>query len=182
MPYRTDAFPADPRRPTCPTGFCARSTGTMDHRGRVRPHGAGDPRRPQGRVPDQAPVVIYPASARRWRRARQHALAGRSRAHVRDRAFRFAVAQDGDEARPLVDLVPTDWRRGVDPVRSGQAQGRSDSGSRPVRRAQRDFDRSRIPHRRDTQGDRCGKHPALTWSTRFPACLDRLPPRRVVST
>ena len=49
-----------------------------------------------------------------------------------------------------------------------------------MRGAQRDFDRGREPHRRDTQGDRRGRTlRALHGRHDFLARLDRLPPRRV---
>mgnify|MGYP003694473125 CR=1 FL=1 len=81
-----------PDPPTCPTACSARSTmPTIDHRGpefaRARQDGA---RRHEARVSrPTAHVVIYPSSGTgAWEAgARQHAVAGRSRADGRNRSF-----------------------------------------------------------------------------------------------
>ena len=89
-------------------------------------------------------------------RARQHAVARRPSPDVRDRLVRVAVARDGRQARPAARahsdrLAP---RR-----RSGRHRGPPRAGSRArdqsrLRRAQRDVDGCRQPHRRGAQGDR----------------------------
>ena len=48
-------------------------------------------------------------------RARQHAVAGRPRAHVRDRPFRDTLADMAEKLGLVVDFVPGDWRRGASP-------------------------------------------------------------------
>ena len=86
-----------PARPTCPTACCARSTApTIDHRGPefqqlgqevLDGHEAG--------VQDQAPRRDLPRVGHRrvGSGAREHALARRPRADVRDRPLRHAVAR-----------------------------------------------------------------------------------------
>ena len=114
--------------------------------------------------------------------AREHALAGRQSPHVRDRALRDAVAQDGDEVRlaARVRLNRLAARRGPERSRS-KAEGRQgarDQGG--VRRTQRDLDRRHEPNRRDPQSDRRGEASgALPGGYDQLAWFDRLPARRM---
>ena len=82
--------------------------------------------------------------------ARQHALAGRSRADGRDGPFRGAVERARREARPRRRIPARRLAHGVDPggveARLAEDRGARDQGG--VRRAQRNVDRRDEPRRR----------------------------------
>ena len=64
----------------------------------------------------------------------------------------------------VTEMQPTDWRHGADPAgdRGAASRGRGPRDQGRLRRAQRDLDRRREPHRRGAQGDRRARgHPAL---------------------
>ena len=163
------------RRPPCPTRPAAPAAISCRSRGRpgARPHPAGDghaddrpPRaRVQGAGPEGArrhqavfktasPVFIYPSSGTgAWEAAlRQHAVARRQGADVRDRPFRHAVAATwprklGLQAEFIACRLAQRRRRRA-PSRRGlrEDKGAHDQGG--VRRAQRDLDRRHHAHRR----------------------------------
>ena len=99
------------------------------------------------------PVVVYPSSGTgAWEAALVNTLSpGRSRARVRDRPLRDAVARAGRAARPRASSSsPGDWRHGVDPERRDGASpptARTRSAA-VLRRPQRDLDRRHEPRRR----------------------------------
>ena len=150
-----------PARPTCPTGCCARSTRRPSiTAARSSPRSAtrcstacSASSRPRGPVVDLSGV----GHRRLGGGARQHAVARRPRAHVRDRPFRDAVARDGRAARPRRRVRA---RRLAPRRRPGGASKRGWRTTRRIaikavlRRAQRDLDRRHQPHRRDPRGDR----------------------------
>ena len=129
------------------------------------------------------PIVTYRGV--RHRRvgsgARQHALARRSRADVRDRPLRDAVASDGGEASGLVvDFVPGDWRQ-----RRRPGGGRSASSPRTARTRSRPCcvvhnetsTGVTIAHRRDSPGDRPRRTSGAVHGRHdFVAGVDRLSP------
>ena len=128
---------------------------TIDHRGPAfAALGARGARRASARVPDhRRRSSIYPVV--RHRRvgsgARQHAVARRHGADVRDRPVRRrcgATWPSGSGSQ--VDFVPGDWRHGVDPdvvdEKLADDRGQHDQGRRG--RPQRDVDRRDQPRRR----------------------------------
>ena len=176
-----------PARPTSPTRCCARSSApTIDHRGPefaelgrevldgartgLRHHRAGrglpglrapapGRRRWSTRCPPATPCwPSRPATSRCCGRRWPPRSASRSQ------------------------LVPGDWRHGVDPAVVGRAARRRhrprDQGR--LRGAQRDLDRRDQPGGRGARGDRRGRPPrAAARRHDLLARLDRLPPRRV---
>src|SRR4051794_6225717 len=114
--------------------------------------------------------------------ARQHALARRSRARLRDRPLRDAVARAGREARARRRLHPGRLAARRRPRRRRGAPARRPVRFDPrgLRRAQRDVDRRVQPRRRGARRDgrrRPRRPPARRHD--LLARLDRLPPRRV---
>ena len=104
--------------------------------------------------------------------ARQHAVARRSRADGRDRAFRDAVARDGRAARPRRRVRArrlAQRRRSAAVVEAKLAEDRAHAIKAVLRRAQRDLDRRHQPHSR--RSGRRSTAPGIrrcSWSTRSP--------------
>ena len=168
------------------TACCGRSTGRRSIIAAPSSRGcARDPRRAEESLPDRRPRRHLPGVGHRrvGSGARQHAVARRPRADVRDRPLRDAVARDGRAARPRRRLRA---RRLAQRRRSGASSRRSSprtarTRSRPCcvvhnetstgvtsRIADvRAGDRSRRP-----SGAVHGRHDLV-------ARLDRLPPRRM---
>ena len=120
---------------------------TIDHRGPEFAALAADAARAAAAVfRTSGPVVVYPASGtgRVGGRARQHALARRPRAGVRDRPLRDAVARPGPAARPAgrVRRRATGATASTRPrSTSGSPATREHAHPRGLRRAQRDVHR-----------------------------------------
>ena len=165
----------------------AMSAPTIDHRGPEFAVLAADlvERLPRvfrtSRAGRHLPVVRH---GRVGGRARQHALAGRSRARVRDRPLRDVVAHAGRAPRPRGRARPgrlAPRRRPRGRARAPHRGPRPRGGHpRRLRRPQRDVDRRREPRRRGAAGDGRGR-PRRAAARRHDlvARLDRLPPRRV---
>ena len=161
------AFPADPGADERARPRAARDRApTIDHRGPdVRALGLRGARRAAARLQDaragrRLPVVGH---RRVGGGARQHALARRPRAHVRDRPLRDAVARDGRAARPRGRAsCPATGGTASTPTRVEETL-RADRGvdHGRARRAQRDVDRRDQPHRRVRAAIDAAGHPAL---------------------
>src|SRR4051812_25312090 len=112
--------------------------------------------------------------------ARQHALARRPRARLRDGPLRDALARAGGEARPRRRLRARRLAPRRRPRRRRRAAGRRRLDPRGVRRPQRDLDRRGEPRRRRARGDgRRGVGRAAARRHDLLARVARLPPRRV---
>ncbi len=185
-PPERPPFPADPRadQRARPRAARARPSDDRPSRARVRAADPGNPRRPEARLPDR--VADRHLSGVGHRRlgsgAGQHAVARRSRADVRDRPLRDAVAQDGRQARARRRLrsrrLAQRRRR-----RGGREQARRRQGARDqggAGRAQRDLDRRDQRDPADPAGDRSRRSSgAVDGRHDLVAGLDRLPARRV---
>src|SRR3954469_15774763 len=112
--------------------------------------------------------------------ARQHALARRPRARLRDGPLRDALARARGEARPRRRLRARRLARRRRPRRRRRAAGRRRLDPRGVRRAQRDLDRRGEPRRRRARGDGPrGVGRAAARRHDLLARVARVPPRRV---
>src|SRR3954454_9166482 len=112
--------------------------------------------------------------------ARQHALARRPRARLRDGPLRDALARAGGEARPRRRLRARRLAPRSRPRRRRRAAGRRRLDPRGVRRAPRDLDRRGEPRRRRARGDgRRGVGRAAARRHDLLARVARVPPRRV---
>ncbi len=135
-------------------------------RARVRAADARDPRRPEGRLPDDGPIVIYPASGTgAWEAALVNTLSPGDRVLMFETGhFATLWRAMAEKLGLVVDFVPGDWRSGVDPalVEAKLAEDRRAHDQGGAGRPQRDVDRRHVPHRRESAQaiDRAG-HPAL---------------------
>ena len=130
------------------------------------------------------PVVIYPSSGTgAWEAALVNTLSpGDSVLMAETGHFATLWCEMARRLGLEVELLPGDWRHGVDPEQIGAQPRRrsqaSDQGG--VRGAQRDLDRGHLARRRGAQGDRPGRPSgAVHGRHHLVARLDRLPARRV---
>ena len=174
-----------PARPTSPTGCCGRcDRPTIDHRGpdfaRARPRGAGGA---AARLPDERPGrrLSRVRDRRVGGRDRQHAVARRQGADLRDRPLRDALAGDGGALRASRS---TSARRLAPRRRSGAIADAARRPGRPIKAVMvvhnetstgvtsRDPRHPRGHGRRGSPGAAAGRHDLV-------AGLDRLPARRM---
>ncbi len=131
----------------------------------------------------KSPVVIFPASGTgAWEAALVNTLSPGDRVlMVETGHFATLWLNMANKLGLAPEFIKGDWRHGADPAaieaRSRGQEARDQGG---VRRAQRDFHRRHLAHRRSAQGHRPREASgALHGGHHLLARLDRLPPRRM---